>query len=614
LLTGHRPYRVKSRTPQEIERTICEEEPERPSAVILGVEEVSGIDGETRVTITPESVSAARADPPEKLRRSLAGDLDNIVLMALRKEPKRRYASVEQFSDDLRLHLEGQTVIARKDTLWYRGAKFIRRNKTSVISAALTAMIFLLMSAGIYLLPGRSQIDSIAVLPFANVSADPNMQYLSDGIAETLMNQLSQLPNLKVISRASVVRYRGKEQDPQAVGKSLNVQAVITGKVVQSGDNLSISAELVDVRNNRHLWGDKYTRNLADILVLQEEITRQISDHLRTRLSGEEKKRLTKRETASTEAYQAYLKGRYFWNKRTEKDMKKSIEYFQQAIGKDPNYALAYAGLADSYNMLARYDTIQPKEGFPRGKAAALKALELDDTLTEAHTSLGHARLFYDWDWSGAERAFRRAIELSPNYANAHHWYTSYLSAMGRHDEAVAQIKRAQELDPLSLIINTIVGRTFYFARKYDQAIEQGRKTLELDPNFGGVRFHLGRAYMQKGMVNEAIAEFEKSINLRGVIPESVGQLGYIYGRLGRKGEAKKLIEQLKDLSTRGYLTTYNIAVIYTGLGENDSALEWLERAYKERASAIVFLKVNPEFDSLRSHPRFRELMRRMGL
>jgi serine/threonine protein kinase/Flp pilus assembly protein TadD len=614
LLTSHRPYYVKNRTPQEIERTICEEEPKKPSTAISRIEEVPAADGTNRITLTPESVSEARGDQQEKLRRHLAGDLDNMVLMALRKQPERRYASVGQFSEDIQHHLEGLPVIARKDTLWYRSAKFIRRNKASVLSAALASMILPLLGMGIYLLTGRSQIDSIAVLPFINVSADPNVEYVSDGITETLKNKLSQLPNLSVISRSSVSRFKGKELDPHAMGKSLKVQAVLTGKVVQSDDNLFISAELVDVRNNRHIWGDKYSRKLADILALQDEIARQVSDQLRRRLTGEEKKRLSKRYTENIEAYQLYLKGRYFWNKRTEKDMRKSLEYFQQAIEKDPNYALAYAGLADSYNMLARFDALPSKEGFPRGKAAALKALGIDGTLAEAHTSLAHARLFYDWDWSGAERELKRAIELNPNNTSAHQWYTSYLSAMGRHDEAIARAKRAQELDPLSLVINTMVGRTFYFARQYDQAIEQFRKTLELDPNFALAQHFLGQAYEQKGMYDEAFAVFQKGITLSGGRSQMVAFLGHAYAVSGKRGEALKTLDELKELSKRRYVGPYNVALVYAGLGEKDQAFEWLQKGYEERSSELLWLAVIPGFDSLRSDPRFADLLRRMGL
>jgi len=611
LLTGHHPYRIKNLTPQEIERIICEEEPEKPSAAISGIEEAPGAGGTTRITLTPESVSATRDGQPEKLRRHLAGDVDNILLTALRKEPERRYASVEQFSDDIRRHLEGQPVIARKDASWYRSAKFIRRNKTGVLSAALASMVLLLVGAMVYLLTARSQIDSIAILPFVNASADPNTEYLSDGITETLMNQLSQLPNLKVLPRTSVFRYKGKEQDPQAVGKSLNVQAVLTGKVVQSGDNLSISAELVDVRNNRHIWGDKYTRKVAEILVLQEEIARQISDQLRTRLSGEEKQRLTKRHTENTEAYHLYLKGRYFWNKRTQKDLKKSIEFFQQAIERDPTYALAYVGLADSYNLLGT--RLSPKEWYPRAKDAAARALGIDNTLGEAHAALGWAKLGYDWDWPGAEREFKRAIELNPNYPTAHQWYGFYLSVMGRHDEAIREATRAHELDPLSLQIGRDVGFRLYEARRYDQAIEQFRKTLELDPNFAPVRYTLGLAYVQKGMFENAIAELQQAVTLSGDNSIFIGTLGYAYARSGRKDDARKVIGDLKELSKRQYVQPYHFALIYMGLGENDRAFAWLEKAYEERSTRLIWLAVIPEWDGLRSDPRFTDLLRRIG-
>jgi TolB-like protein/Flp pilus assembly protein TadD len=612
LLTGHRPYHVKNRAPQEIERVICEEDPKKPSTAISSIEEVSGSDG--AITITPESVSQTRSEQPEKLRRRLTGDLDNIVLMALRKEPARRYASVEQFSEDIRRHLDGQTVIARKDALWYRSAKFIKRKKANVLTAGLTAMILILMGMGIYLFTVPSQIDSLAVLPFVNASADPNMEYLSDGIAETLMNQLSQLPNLKVISRASVVRYTGKESDPQAAGKSLNVQAVLMGKVVQTDDNLTISAELVDVRNNRHLWGDKYTRKLADILVLQDEIARQISNQLRIRLTGEEKNRLAKRHTENTEAYQLYLKGRYFWNRRTQEGIKKAVEFFQQAIEKDPNYALAYAGLADSYNVLAVFSELPPKEAYPKAKAAAMKALEIDDTLAEAHTSLASVRLRHDWDWLGAEGEFKRAIKLNPSYATARYWYALYLAQMGRFDEAIAEAKRAQEVDPVSLVTNYHVGAILYYARQYDKAIEQLRMTLELDPNFAVAHTFLGRAYRQKGMYEEAIAEFQKAITLAGVSSNRLGELGHAYAVSGNRGEARKALDELKELSKRRYVSPYAMALLYIGLDEKDQALKWLGKAHEERISSLDTLKVNPMFDTLCSDPTFADLLRRMGL
>ena len=618
LLTGHRPYRVKSRTPQEIERVICEEEPEKPSAAIgcICIEEVPGSDGTSEITITPESVSATRDGQPKKLRRHLAGDVDKILLMALRKESERRYPSVEEFSEDIRRHLEGQPVIARKDALYYRSTKFIKRNKTTFVAVALTAVILVIVAMALSLLTARSQIASIAVLPFVNASADPNMEYLSDGITETLMNKLSQLPNLKVLPRTSVFRYKGKEQDPQAVGKSLNVQAVITGKVVHSDDSLSISAELVDVQNNRHLWGDRYTRKLAEILVLQEEITRQISDQLRTRLSGEEKKRLAKRYTENTEAYQLYLKGRYFWNKRTEKDLKKAIEYFEQTIAIDPTYALAYAGLADSYALFgfSLYAALSPREADRKAESAALKALEIDDTLAEAHTALGLIQFRSKWNWLKAESEFKRAIELNPNYALAYQYYALLLASVERQDEALTTIKRSQELEPVSLILNAAVARHLYWARQYDQAIEELRKTLELDPNFMAAHFRLGLVYEQKGMYEEAIAQFSKARTISENNPFVIAGLGHVYGLSGNRKKAQEMISELKELSNRRYVPAYDMAVIYSGLGERDQAFAWLGKAYQERAGSLVYLKVEPVFDPIRSDRRFADLLRRMGL
>jgi eukaryotic-like serine/threonine-protein kinase len=616
LLTGHRPYRIKSRTPQEIERVICEEEPERPSRAIGCIEEVLGSDGTSEITITPESVSATRDGQSEKLRRYLAGDVDKILLMALRKESERRYPSVDRFSEDIRRHLEGQPVIARKDALYYRSTKFIKRNKATFVAVALTAVILVIVATAVSLLTARSQIASIAVLPFVNASADPNMEYLSDGITETLMNKLSQLPNLKVLPRTSVFHYKGKEPDPQAVGKSLNVQAVVTGKVVHTDDSLSISAELVDVQNNRHLWGDRYTRKLAEILVLQEEITRQISDQLRTRLSGEEKRRLAKLYTENTEAYQLYLKGRYFWNKRTEKDLKKAIEYFEQTIAIDPTYALAYAGLADSYALFgfSLYAALSPREADQKAESAALKALEIDDTLAEAHTALGLIQFRSKWNWLKAESEVKRAIELNPNYALAYQYYALVLASMERQDEALTTIKRAQELEPVSFILNAAVARHLYWARQYDQAIEQLRKTLELDPNFMAAHFRLGLVYEQKGMYEEAIAEFRKARTISENNPFVIAGLGHVYGLSGNRNKAQELISELKELSNRRYVSAYDMAVIYSGLGERDQAFAWLEKAYQERSGSLVYLKVEPVFDPIRSDRRFADLLQRMRL
>ncbi len=459
-------------------------------------------------------------------------------------------------------------------------------------------------------------IDSLAVLPFVNANADPNAEYLSDGITESLINSLSQLPNLKVMSRDSAFRYKGKETDVQTVGRELGVHAIFKGRVTQRGDTLNISAELINARDRSHIWGQQYNRKITDIFALQEEIAREMASALRTRITGAEEKRLTKSYTANIEAYQDYLRGRYFWNKRSEDALNKGVEYFQHAITKDPKYALAYDGLSDCYILLAVYGFSPPREAFPRATEAALKSLEIDNTLAEAHTSLARIKGEYDWDWSGAEREFQRAMEFNPSYATAHHWYGNVLATMGQHEESVANYRRALKLDPLSLAINMDLGQAFYFARQYDQAIDQLKKTVELDANFLAPRVHLGLAYLQKSMYKEGIAEFEKGLLLSPGNPNVLGQLGYAYAVTGRRGEAQRVRDKLNQLSKQEYVPKKAAAALYLGLGEKDKAFEWLEKGYEERSIGLggVDLKVSPIWDSLRSDPRFANLLRRMNL
>ncbi|MFY9584112.1 MAG: tetratricopeptide repeat protein [Candidatus Acidiferrales bacterium] len=463
---------------------------------------------------------------------------------------------------------------------------------------------------------GRGEaIDSVAVLPFVNVSADPNTEYLSDGITESLINSLSRLPNLRVISRNSAFRYKGRDRDPRAAARELGVHAVLTGRVVQRGDSLSVSAELVDTRDDRQLWGEQYNRKLADILGVQEEISREISEKLRLRLTGEEKVRMAKRPTENIEAYQLYLKGRYYWNKRTEEGFKKGIDYFQQAIEKDPNYALAYAGLADSYALAGMpLSPMSPSERMAKAKAAALKALEIDDTIAAAHSSLAYIEHRFDWDWRGAEKEFKRAIELNPNYATAHQWYAFFLATMGRMDEAIAEAKLAQQIDPLSLVMNAALGRVYHFARQYDRAIDQFRKTIEMDPNFASAHFDIAASYVEKRMYTEAIAEYQKVLAISGRNLTYLSELGWAHARAGNTLEAMKILNQLKEISRQSYVPPFAFAFIYIGLGDKDHAFTWLEKDYEQRDNTMVFLKAEPIFDPLRSDPRFADLLRRIGL
>ncbi len=460
----------------------------------------------------------------------------------------------------------------------------------------------------------RKTIDSIAVLPFENASADPNAEYLSDGITESLISSLSHLPKLRVMARSTVFRYKGQVLDAQKVGRHLNARTVLTGRVVQRGDSLIIGTELVDVENGWRLWGEQYNRKLADILAIQEEIANEISGKLRLSLTGEEKKRFSKRPTQNAAAYQDYLKGRYYWNKRTAKAVKKGIEYFEQAIEKDPSYPLAYAGLADSYDILGFYGFAAPRDAFPKAKTAALKALEIDEALPEAHASLAYVNFYYDWDWLGAEREFKRSIELNPAYATARMFYSGYLTVMGRHQEAHAESEKAQELDPLSLINNANIALIFYFARQYDQAIEQCRKTLEMDPNFVVAHAWLGQTYLQKGVFHEAIKEFQTAIELSEGSPFYVAMLGHACAVAEDIPEAQKLLDQLEKLSVGAYVSSYSIAEVYVGIGDRDKAFEWFQKAYEERSRALVFLRVDPRLDPVRSDPRFQDLLRRIGL
>ena len=480
--------------------------------------------------------------------------------------------------------------------------------------AAIVVAILTVVVVGTYRLVWRSQaLDSLAVLPFRNESADPNLEYLSDGITESLINGLSQLPKLRVMARSTVFRYKGKEVDPQKVGQDLRVQAAVTGRVEQRGDNLIIAAEMVDVEKGSQLWGGQYTRKVTEIFAIQEEISKEISEKLRIRLTSEEQKRLTKRYTENAEAYQDYLKGRYYWNKRTEEAFRKGIEYFQQAIEKDPTYALAYAGMADTYAMLGIYRMVPFKDAMLKTKSLASSALEMDEKVAESHNSLAFVSLYYDWDWLKAEREFKRAIELNPSYATAHQWYATVYETKGWFGDALAERKRAQEIDPLSLAINSYVGRAFYFARQYDQAIEQLGQTLDLDPNFSQAHSFLGQAYLQEGLYGEAITQFQRASKISGDNPGYLSLLGYAYALTGNKREALRLLEELTKQNKQTNGVPYGLSLIYTGLGEKEQALESLQKACEERDPSMIHLKVEPMFDSLRSDPRFQGLLRRVN-
>jgi TolB-like protein/DNA-binding winged helix-turn-helix (wHTH) protein len=459
----------------------------------------------------------------------------------------------------------------------------------------------------------KPRTTSIAVLPFANETGEANAEYLSDGISESLTNSLSQLPGVKVAARSSAFKYKGTNSDLQEVAKALGVGAILTGKVTQRGENLSISVELVDASDKTQIWGEQYDRKMSDLLEIQREIARAIVAKLKLKVSSDANEP-AKHYTDSNEAYQLYLKGRFYWNKRTAEALQKSIEYFNQAIDQDPRFALAYAGLADSYVVPA--NRFPPREAMPKAKAAAIRALELDETLAEAHVSLGRVLATYDWDWTNAEKEYKRAIELNPRYATAHQWYGGYLAVMGRSDEAIAERKRALELEPLSLIINFELGLSYYHARDYDKAIEQFQKTLELDQNFPAAHNFLPAAYEQKGMYKEAIAEFKQSIPLAKGSEATLSKagLGHVYAVTGKKGDAGLLLDELKQTFGKEYLPASNIALIYAGLDDKDQAFAWLNKAYEQRAFQLQWINLDARWDNLRSDRRFQEMLRRLGL
>jgi TolB-like protein/Tfp pilus assembly protein PilF len=448
------------------------------------------------------------------------------------------------------------------------------------------------------------------VLPFLNVSGNPDTEYLSDGITEALINNLSQLPDIRVAARSLAFRFKGRDVDPLKAGRELNVRAVITGTVTTRGGMLVIQSDVMDVTNGSQIWGSRYTRPLGDILAVQDEIANEIFDKLRLRVTGEEKKRATRRYTEDAEAYQLYLRGRFYWNQGTIAGFKKSIEYLQQAIARDPKYAVAYAGLADSNLSLGSFWV----EAISEAKAAALKAIELDPMLPEAHVALGDIKLWLDWDWPAAEREFKEGIALNSGSALAHSQYAMFLAPMGRLNDAIDELKLAQSLDSLSPIINTDLGWCLLYAGQSGDAIRQFRSTLELDPSYVSARWGLGAAYAQQHLYSDAVKELSQAQTLSEGSPLILGHLGFAYGLSGARKEAAQTVSELQSLAAREYVPSTAVALVQTGLGNNAAALDWLDRAYDEHDFSLVFLQVAPWFESLRGEARFEQLIRRMQL
>jgi eukaryotic-like serine/threonine-protein kinase len=559
--------------------------------------------------------------PPGRLNPAIPIQLEQIIAKALEKDRELRYRSASDMRADLqRLKRDTDSASAMLLPTGQSPRQLLRRHWPHLVWGGVLTVVLLLFGLNVGNIRDRvfggasqSRIESIAVLPFANLSNDPKTEYLSDGITESLINSLSQLPNLAVMSRNTVFRYKGQQSDLQKVGRELRVRAILTGRLIQSGDELMISVSLEDVENSRQIWGEQYNRKLSNLVSVQQEIAGDIYGRLRPRLAGEEKKILAKRPTENVEAYQLYLQGLYYWNKWTQADFKRAAEFFTQAAQKDPRYALSYAGLADTYSLLGDAGYLPPSEAWPKAKAAAMQALDIDDTLPEAHTSLGLVKEHFEWDWTGAEREFRRAIELNPNSATAHHWYGDYLSNMGRSDEGLRETKKAQELDPLSLIINTTLAKQLYLAGKNDQAVEQLRKVLDIDAKFAPARPLLEEVYAGMGKQKEAVAEREKILSLSGS-PELAASIEEDFSKGGYKGVLQSWLDGLTEISKYGYISPYSIAQAYMRMGEKEKTFSWLEKAYEEHDSGLVSLAVEPMFDPIRSDPRFKDLLRRMKL
>ena len=570
--------------------------------------------------------------PTEQFQAQVSPELQALLSKMLSKDKAARHQSAQDLLTDLRqlsanlsaddtqadtTPIKQVSAIAPKENLADRILSLALRHKWAVLASAL-ALILSVVAINRWL--STEHLNTLAILPFSYVSSDPQLmakpdrEYLSDGFTESIINNLSQLANLKVIARSSVFRYKGKDLDVQAIGRELNVRAVLVGEIKQEGDELRVTVELMDVQRNSSIWGDTYQRKTADIQTVQREIARNVSDKLRLKLTGADQTQLAKTYTDSGEAYEAYLKGRYHWNKRTDAGFKQATIFFQEAIVKDPNYALAYTGLADCYTLRSDYGFLAPTDGYALAKGAVTLALKYDESLAEAHTSLASIKAVTDWDWQGAENEYRRAIELNPNYPTAHHWYAAQLLLQGRLDQALQEIKKAQQLDPLSLGINKDFAVILLYARDYDKALEQCRKTLEIEPHFGGMSTYIAQIYELKQKYPEAVAELEKA---HAAFPEDVEitySLGQAYALSGKKDEALKISNELNQPAKQDMSLPKEAAYLYALLGEKEQAVAILQKAAENHYLSVAEVKMDPRLAELRKDARVVELLQKIGL
>jgi serine/threonine-protein kinase len=535
-----------------------------------------------------ETSSAILREPPAPLPERVPAGLRGVLQRCLVKEPEQRYQRASELRAALDALSSGATAVAAKA----RPRATVSRRRTRA----------------------SGPIRALAVLPLENLSGDPAQEYFADGMTEALIARLAKIGTLKVISRTSAMLYKGARKPLPQIARELKVNAVVEGSVLRSGEQVRITAQLIRAATDEHLWAETYDRDLRDILALQSEVARAIAQEIQVKLTPREEASLAHSRPVDPAAYEAYLRGLHSWNKRTESGLREGIEYFQRAIDLDPSYARAYAGIADCYNVLGWMGMLPPKESFGRSKAAAVKALELEKDLAEAHSSLAYALLHHDWDWASAEREFLRSLELNPGYATAHHWHALFHVSLGRPREAVAEMEKAQALDPLAPIINSALGFVLYMTRQYDRAIAELLKTLEGHPRFWIRNNWLGLIAAQQGRYPEALTECARAVELSDGLPLTEACLGYIQALSGDREGALGTLERLKDSAKRRYVMPYGMAIIHAGLGHQDLTLEWLEKAFQERGNLLCYLSVDPAFDSLRADPRFQEMQQRVGL
>jgi tetratricopeptide (TPR) repeat protein/TolB-like protein len=629
LLTGHRPYRLQGHTPHEFERVICEEDPQRPSTVISRIEEPC--DGFT--AITPVSVATARGDQPDKLRHRLAGDLDTIVLMALRKEPGQRYASVEELSEDLRRYLEGRPIRARNPTLAYRTAKLVGRNRATAFTAAIAITIILAL-AGVSFpwrsLWGRtsgaasgsasslgnttsSHVKSLAVLPFQPFAGNARDESLEFGIANALISKMNHVGQLTIRSSDVVRKYGRSGKAPQVAARELGVDTLLVGQIRQAGDRIHLSVQLISAPDNRVLWAETFDEPWAHILKIESAIATKVARALTLPVTTDERLRLAKFDTENPAAYREYLLGRHFWRQHTPAGVTTGLQHFARASELDPGYALAHAGMSDSYVAFASTRASSASDAYRKAKVSALRALELDPALPEAVSALAMVYLYNEWNWEAAELGFKRALAFNPNDGRTRLRYALALPYFDRFDDALAEIARARDADPLSPLISTNVGKILHLARRYREAMDEHRKALALDPNFGVSHNNLGLTLAMTGAYEQAIGEFQRAIDL-GDSSEAKCNRAYAYAMSGRPLEARKILDELQARNPPVYTSPFDLAVAYTGLGDRDRAFSWLEKAYQERVRPMLSLRINPLFDRLHSDPRFAALVERMGV